>query len=204
MLPKAKNRLNTGTFKVHTRSLLSYGSPLYASFLLTGFVPLFQNIILANFTSDFDVGNFKAASNFATLMTVLSIPITNALLSAFSKLDSTKEDKIKTFFKLSNKYTSLIIFPVSLIFIVFSKEIIQIVYGSTYQSAALFLSLYCALYFLVALGYLNLSSFFNGIGDTKATMKMLLRYYPRFEKQKLTSCLPPPMLMLQGSLKNWL
>ncbi|MGD6809027.1 MAG: flippase [Candidatus Bathyarchaeia archaeon] len=174
MLPKTKIKLNTDTFKLHTRSLISYGTPLYASFLLTGIVPLFQNVILANFTTDFDVGNFKAASNFATLMTVLSIPITNALLSAFSKLDSSKEDKIKTFFKLSNKYTALIIFPVTLLFIVFSKEIIQVVYGATYQSAALFLSLYCLLYFLVALGYLNLASFFNGLGDTKATMKISL------------------------------
>lgn len=148
MLPKAKNRLNKGTIKVHTKSLLSYGSPLYASFLLTGFVPLFQNIILANFTSDFDVGNFKAASNFATLMTVLSIPITNALLSAFSKLDSTKEDKIKTFFKLSNKYTTLIIFPVALIFIFFSKEIIQIVYRVNLSVGCAFpVTLLCALLF---------------------------------------------------------
>ncbi len=173
-LPKAKTKLNPDTFKVHTKSLLNYGTPLYASFLLIGIVPLFQNVILANFTTDFDVGNFKAASNFATLMTVLSIPITNALLSAFSKLDASKEDKIKTFFKLSNKYTSLIIFPVALLFIMFSGEIIEVVYGSTYQSAALFLSLYCGLYFLVGIGYLNLSSFFSGLGDTKATMKISL------------------------------
>ncbi|XHH09191.1 MAG: flippase [Candidatus Bathyarchaeia archaeon] len=174
MLPKAKIKLTANTFKVHTKNLVSYGSPLYASFLFIGIVPLLQNVILANFTTDFEVGNFKAASNFATLMTVLSIPITNALLSAFSKLDSSKEDKIKLFFRLSNKYTALIIFPVTLLFIVFSNEIIQVVYGSTYQSAALFLSLYCMLYFLVALGYLNLSSFFNGLGDTKATMKISL------------------------------
>lgn len=174
MMPKVKTRFNSEVFRVHTRSLISYSTPLYASFLLIGIVPLFQNVILANYTTDFEVGNFKAASNFATLMTVLSIPITNALLSGFSKLDSSKEDKIKTFFKLSNKYTTMIIFPVAMVFIVFSKEIIQVVYGSTYQSAALFLSLYCILYFLVALGYLNLASFFNGLGDTKATMKVSL------------------------------
>jgi O-antigen/teichoic acid export membrane protein len=174
MLPKAKTKLKGDTFKVHSKSLISYGTPLYASFLLIGIVPLFQNVILANYTTDFDVGNFKAASNFATLLTVLSIPITNALLSAFSKLDATTNDKVKTFFKLSNKYTTVIIFPVAFLFIVFSKEIIEVVYGSTYQSAALFLSLYCLLYFLVAIGYLNLTSFFNGLGDTKATMKIAL------------------------------
>ena len=174
LLPKGHFKLNFNTFKDHTKTLVSYGTPLYASFLLTGFVPLYQNIVLANFTTDVDVGNFKAALNFATIMTVLSIPITNALLSAFSKLDSSKEDKIKTFFKLANKFTALIIFPITILFIVFSNEIIQIVYGSTYQSASLFLSLYCLLYFLVAIGYLNLASFFNGLGETKITLKICL------------------------------
>ena len=174
LLPKGHFHVNFNTFKGHAKNLVNYGTPLYASFLLTGFVPLYQNVILANFTTDVDVGNFKAASNFAALMTVLSIPITNALLSAFSKLDSSKEAKIKVFFKLANKYTALIIFPATILFIVFSNEIIQVIYGSTYQSASLFLSLYCLLYFLVGIGYLNLASFFNGLGETKTTLKICL------------------------------
>ena len=174
LLPKGRLQLNFNAFKNHANTLVSYGTPLYASFLLTGFVPLYQNVILANFMSNIDVGNFKAASNFATLMTVLSIPITNALLSAFSKLDSSKEGNIRVFFKLANKYTALIIFPVTVLFIFFSNEIIQLVYGSTYQSAALFLALSCLLYFLVGIGYLNLASFFNGLGETKITLKISL------------------------------
>ena len=174
LLPKGHSQINFNTFKTHAKNLVNYGTPLYASFLLTGLVPLFQNVILANFTTDVDVGNFKAASNFAALMTILSIPITNVLLSAFSKLVSSKEAKIKVFFKLANKYTALIVFPATILFIVFSTEIMQVIYGSTYQSASLFLSLYCLLYFLVGIGYFNLASFFNGLGETKTTLKICL------------------------------
>jgi O-antigen/teichoic acid export membrane protein len=152
--------------------LLQYGMPIFASFLLTGITPLYQNLILANFTTDVTIGNFKAAFNFATTLTLLSFPITTALLSGFSKLDSAKKENLKVFFKLANKYTSLLVFPIMVIFIVFSGEIIQLVYGQTYQSAPLFLALYCLLYFLVGLGFLNLSSFYNGIGETKMTLKI--------------------------------
>jgi stage V sporulation protein B len=154
------------------KMLLQYGLPVFASFLLIGITPLYQNLILANFTTDAAIGNFKAAFNFATTLTLLSFPITTALLSGFSKLDSAKKDNLKAFFRLANKYTSLLVFPVMVIFIVFSEEIIQLLYGQTYQSAPFFLTLYCLLYFLVGLGYLNLTSFYNGIGETKMTLKI--------------------------------
>jgi len=154
------------------KTLLRYGAPLYVSMLLTSFLPLYQNFILAIFTTDTDVGNFKAAGNFTTLVAVLSIPITTALLPAFSKLDSETSNKIRGFFKLANKYTAMIILPVAFLLILLSNEIVEIVYGSTYQPASLFLAAFCLTYFLVGLGYLTLSSFFNGLGETKTTLKM--------------------------------
>jgi O-antigen/teichoic acid export membrane protein len=168
-----------GTQKSHKlgddfRTLMSYGTPLYISLLLTGFVPIFQNFMLALFASDLDIGNYKAATNFATLMTVVSIPITTALLPAFSKLDSSASQKIKSFFKLSTKYTSMLTIPITVLIIIYSTEIVQIIYGSTYQSAPLFLAIYCLLYFLVGFGYLTLSSFFNGLGQTKISLVISL------------------------------
>jgi len=156
------------------KTLMRYGAPLYISLLLTGFIPLYQNVILAIFTTDIDIGNYKAASNFVALMAVLSVPITTALLPAFSKLNSATNQKIKAFFKLANKYTAIIIVPITFLIIIFSKEIVKVIYGSTYQSAPLFLATFCLLYFLVGLGYLTLSSFYNGLGETKTTLKISL------------------------------
>jgi O-antigen/teichoic acid export membrane protein len=162
------------SFARDLKILVSYGIPLYVAILLTGFVLPYQNLILAMFTSDIDIGNFKAAANFIALITVFSIPIRTTLLPAFSKLNSSTSGKIREFFKLANKYTAMLVVPIAILIMTFSNEIVQIVYGSTFQSASLFLSIYCPLYFLVGIGYLTLSTLFNGLGETRITLRISL------------------------------
>lgn len=174
ILHEKQNNKNNHTFTNDLKTLIRYGAPLFISLLFTGFTPLYQNVLLAIFTTDTDIGNYKAATNFATLITVVSIPITTALLPAFSKLDSSTTQKIKTFFKLANKYTAMLVLPIILLIIIFSGEIVQIIYGTAYKSASLFLATYSLLYLLVGLGYLTLSSFYNGLGETKTTLKISL------------------------------
>jgi O-antigen/teichoic acid export membrane protein len=169
--PNVKNNHNVSE---DLKTLIRYGAPLYISSLLVGFIPLYKNMLLAIFTTDIEIGNYKAALNFTALMTVLSAPITTTLLPAFSKLNSTANRKVKDFFKIANKYTAMIIVPVICLIIIFSKEIVQFIYGVTYQSAPKYLALYCLIYFLVGIGYLTLTSLYNGLGETKKTMKISL------------------------------
>ena len=156
------------------KELIRYGTPLYISTLLTGFIPFYQSIVLAFFTSDIDIGNFKASANFIALMAVVTIPISTALLPAFSKLNSSFNHGIRRFFKLANKYTTLVILPITFFMITFSHEIVKTIYGSTYNSAPTFLATYCIIFLLAGVGYLTLTSLFNGMGDTKTTLKMNL------------------------------
>lgn len=158
-------------FMTTVSMLMKYGLPLYAAALLVGFILPYQNLVLGLFTTDVEVGYFKAASNFISLITLVSMPITSMLLPAFSKLTSTMEERMRTFFLFANKYTTLLVVPIATLIAVFSTEIVQIIYGSTYEAAGIYLSLYCLLYFLTGIGYLTLSSFFNGLGETKLTMK---------------------------------
>jgi len=174
MIRQKQDTQNNHILTDDIKTLIRYGAPLYLSLLLTGFIPLYQNVTLAIFTTDADIGNYKAATNFATLITVLTIPITTALLPAFSKLEPSTTQKIKTFFKLANKYTAMLLLPTTILIITFSSEIVQVIYGSTYQSAHLFLATYCLLYLLVGIGYLTLTSFFNGLGETKTTLYISL------------------------------
>ncbi|MGB9959788.1 MAG: flippase [Candidatus Bathyarchaeales archaeon] len=154
--------------------LISYGAPLYISALLSGFIPTYQNIMLAFFTTDADIGNYKAATNFIALMSILTVPITTTLLPAFSKINSLTNQKIKEFYKIANKYTAMVIVPLAFLIIIFSREIVEIIYGSTYQSAPIFLAIYCLLYLSVGIGYIVLPSLYNGLGQTKTTLKMSL------------------------------
>lgn len=174
ILRNKSRRSNNSNFNETAKTLLGYGAPLYLSTLIAGFIPILKNLILAFFTTDSDIGNYKAAINFATLLTVLAIPITTALLPAFSKLTDSTHRKITNFFKLANKYTTILVIPASLLMIILSNDIVQIIYGTTYRSASSYLAINCILYFLVGLGYLVLPSFYNGIGKTRITLKMSL------------------------------
>ena len=179
LLKPSRNSGDDG-FIQNLKILTTYGMPLYISVVLTGFLPLYQNLILAYFTSDIYIGNFKAATNFIALITVVSMSITTALLPAFSKLNSSTTNTIKAFFKLANKYTCLLIVPTTTLILIYSREIVQIIYGSTYQSASLFLSINSLLYLLVAIGYLTLNSLFNGMGETRTTLKIALMNFLTF------------------------
>jgi O-antigen/teichoic acid export membrane protein len=167
----AKNSEDGVGFAASCKTLLSYGIPLYMSAIMLGFVHAYQNSILAIFTTNVEIGNLKAATNFISVLAVVSVPITNALLPAFSKLGSGTNKNTPKFFLFVNKYTTLLMLPLATLFMIFSREIVQIVYGSTYQTAALFLSIYCLLYFLVGVGYLNLKSLFYGLGETRIALK---------------------------------
>lgn len=161
-------------FLEDVKTLVHYGAPLYVSTILIGFVPAYQNLMVGIFASNAEIGNFRAAANFVTLITVITAPIATTLLPAFSKLDSAANTKIRTFFKLANKYTTILVLPVMMLLVIFSSEIVQIVYGSTFQSAPIFLATYCLLYLLVGLGSLTLVSFYNGLGETRTTLKINL------------------------------
>jgi len=174
LLRKEKISSERDSFKTNLETLFQYGTPLYISVLLAGFLPLFNSMTLAFFTTDVAIGNYKAAINFATLLGVVAGPIATVLLPAFSKLNSASTPKIREFFKIAVKYTTIIITPITFLIIIFSSEIVQIIYGGTYQSASLFLSMYCLVYFLVGIGFSTLPSLYSGLGDTKTTLKMSL------------------------------
>jgi len=56
---KQKNQ-NSNSVSDDLKILIWYGALLYISVLLNGCIPLYQNVVLAIFTTDADIGNYKA------------------------------------------------------------------------------------------------------------------------------------------------
>jgi len=163
--------VSQASFMQDLKFLLSYSMPVYIAVVLTGIFPLYQQVVLAFFASNVDIGNFKAAYNFLSLLAILTSAVTTALLPAFSKIE-TSHKQIIAFFKRVNKYTSLLIVPIATMIILFSQQLIYLIYGSDYTSAALYLSLSVIIYFFVTIGHLSLISVFNGIGKTRFSMRI--------------------------------
>jgi O-antigen/teichoic acid export membrane protein len=171
---KPHGKRSKGGFMETLKTLATYGAPLYISVLLAGFAPLFYQAVLAYSVSNSDIGNYSVASNFLVLLSVIPGSITTALLPAFSKLDSSSAESIKSFFRRANKYSCLLVVPMVVLLAMLSKQVVEIVYGSAFQLASYFLLIGCLPYLLVGIGYLTLASLFNGLGDTRTTLKIIL------------------------------
>jgi O-antigen/teichoic acid export membrane protein len=166
-------------FIENLKLMISYGIPLYLSFLILLLVDQYRLILLAHIASDFEIGNFQAAGNFATLLVVLSTPIATALFPAFSKLDPTGEE-VKKAFHYSVKYTGILIAPAALFTICMSRILVEIVYGHEYSMAPIFLSLYTIVYLYSVFGSIVLDNFFSGVGETRINFKTTIVYVSSF------------------------
>lgn len=155
------------------KNILSYGLPLYVTTILIGIGTQYQNIILASFVPNEAIGNFNASLNFITLMSVIGTSMSVSIFQGFSKLSKIGQ-VTRSFFTITTKYTTLLMVPVALFITVFSKELIEVIYGISYYTAASYLSFYALVYLLTGLGSLTLSGLFNGLGETNISLKMQL------------------------------
>jgi O-antigen/teichoic acid export membrane protein len=163
----------TNQASIELRTLLGYGFPLYAAAILSVFLTQYQNIVLAHFASNVEVGNFGATWTFVTFMAILSYPITTAMFPMFSKMDpKDQRSDLSRGFVLAVKYTSLLMIPASVAVMVFSRNLIYLTFGSGYTLAPQYLVLLAALYLLTAISYLVLGNFLSGIADTRTVLKM--------------------------------
>jgi O-antigen/teichoic acid export membrane protein len=155
------------------RIMITYGMPLYLSILILGLLTQYKSFLLALFVSDAEIGNYTIAINFSVLITLISYPIATSLFPAFSKLSIKKEqDAVERMFKFSVKYVSLLLIPASIALAVLSKEAVYTLYGSQYQLAPSYLSIYVLSFLCAGFGMYVVSSFFNGQGDTMATLRI--------------------------------
>jgi O-antigen/teichoic acid export membrane protein len=101
------------SFARDLKTMISYGLPLYVSSLILLLADQYRLILLAYNVSDAEIGNFQAAGNFASLLVVISTPISTALFPALSKLDPAGED-VRKALQYSVKYTGMLIVPAAL------------------------------------------------------------------------------------------
>ncbi len=154
------------------RVLLSYGFPIYVAALLILLLGQYQNIILAFFASDAEIGNFNVAITLTSLVNVLILPL-GALLPAFAKINP-KSKELGRVFKLAVKYASLLIIPATLVVVILATDIVNTFYGQSYDLAPSFLQLYVLTFLKTGLGSMVLGHLFNGIGENKVAFRLNL------------------------------
>jgi O-antigen/teichoic acid export membrane protein len=163
----------TSLASTELRTLLGYGLPLYAATILSVFLAQYQNIVLAHFASNVEIGNFGATWNFTTFMMILTYPITTSMFPMFSKMDpKSQRSDLARGFVLAVKYSSLLVIPASVAVMLFSRDLIYLTYGSSYTFAPQYLVLLSVLYLFSVISYLVLGSFLNGVAQTGTVVRM--------------------------------
>jgi O-antigen/teichoic acid export membrane protein len=153
------------------KTMLNYGVPLFISTILSGILGQIYLFIVPSFVSNTLYGNYLTAFNFTVLLTFISTPIATVLFPAFAKLDSQNDDElVKTVFKSSIKYTSILLVPSTMIMMVLSSPIIGALYGTKYVYGPFFLTIAVISNLFALFGNLSLSSFLSGLGQTRILM----------------------------------
>ena len=155
--------------KAYFKEMLRYGVPLSVSAIIAGFLTQYYGFILPIYETDNSViGNLRIAQNFVVLIGFFATPITTMLFPAFSKLNAQRDkETLKNVFQYSVKYASLLVVPVAYLVMALSGPAVSTLFGTTYQTAPLFLSLLTVTYLYTVVGNLSIGNLFSSQGQTK-------------------------------------
>jgi len=173
-LPKPYTlKLQVGAY---IKEMLKFGGPLSLSIILFGFLNEFYNFLLPIFVAnDTIVGSYGIARKFVILIGFFATPITTMLFPAFSKLDAQKDNKtLRDAYQFSIKYAALFVVPAATLVMSLSEPAVTTLFGNTYESAPLYLTLLAVHYLYVLFGDLSTNNLINSQGQTKFVLKLTL------------------------------
>jgi O-antigen/teichoic acid export membrane protein len=155
--------------KAYIKSMLTFGTPLSLSTIISSFQSQFYAFLLPIFyvADNTAIGNYGIASTFVVLISFFATPITTMLFPAFSKLNPQKDkETLQNVFQFSIKYATLLVVPVAALVMCLSQPAVSTLFGKTYSTAPLFLALLAITYIFPAFGSLSTSNFINSQGKT--------------------------------------
>lgn len=155
------------------RLLLSFGIPLGISNILGGISTQSHSFLKASFVNLAMIGNYKIAHNFTIMLSFITTPINTVLFPAYAKIDPYSERQVlKSIFKSSVKYVSLLLVPATMALMVLSKPLIGTIYADKWPYAPLFLSFGVIGNLFIVFGNVIISSLLTGLAKTNFLMKM--------------------------------
>ncbi|KTG07827.1 polysaccharide biosynthesis protein [Haloprofundus marisrubri] len=140
-----------GQFRTHTREMLRFSAPLVISTVMSTMLTQTDTLMLGYFRASEEAGMYSAAYTLGTGMLVVLSAFGFLYLPLASRLDSDgQRDDVGVIYQTTTKWVYIITFPAFLTFVVFPRDILRIVFGSAYESAALALIIVSIGFFLSA------------------------------------------------------
>ncbi len=140
-----------GTFKLHAREMLFFSIPLVFATLLSRLLTRTDTLMLGYFRSSYEVGLYGAAYPLASGMLLVLSSFGFMFLPLASRLDANdKRSEIDAIYKLTTKWIYIVTFPLFLTFVVFSSDVLAVIFGGEYAQAGFALSILAVGFFTSA------------------------------------------------------
>jgi len=139
------------SFMADVRKILRFGSPGYASNIVRGAATQGQLILLQLFSGTAAVGAFSALSNLASLLYVITNPVSSTSFQAFSELSAEQgKAKFSKTYPVSVLVNAVLLAPFIFMFVLFSHQFVQVLYDHGYENYYYALS-------IISLGFLGVN-----------------------------------------------
>jgi len=152
--------------KHHRKKILWFSAPLMLSGMIGTILGWADTGLLGYYMTDFEVGLYNTALPTAILILVPHKAIGSLAVTSFSELKERDEKSVERSLKTATYWIFSLVFPTFLIMLLFSEQVLNLLWGSQYSQASLALS-------ILALGYLvdamagRIGSFLKSKGYTK-------------------------------------
>jgi O-antigen/teichoic acid export membrane protein len=145
--------------------MLKFSLPLYATSILASLLGTYSTIVMSRAFSDAEIGNYRAAANLLSVISVAIAPFSTAFLRVFS--EAKDETELAKNFADSVRYVSLFSAPLTVFSFTCSVDIVRVVYGRRYIEAPEYFRVLVLTYALTLLGSHSLGSALNALGETR-------------------------------------
>ena len=127
--------------KYNRKKVIRYSSPLVLSGLIATFMGYADTGLLGYYMTDFEVGLYNAALPTAMLILLPHKAIGSLALSSLSELKEKDEESVQESLQTATKWVFSLVLPTFLILLLFSEQVLTIMWGGRYTAASLSLAI---------------------------------------------------------------
>jgi len=159
---------------ISARTILDFATPIIFYSVATNLIMSFDLFFVKAYLTDMDVGIYSAVSTISKVPFYIIAGIYGALFPAISSMSVHNDRSQMTMHIIrSVKYSMLILVPSTLFVVLFSKQVLSILFSEQYSAGSTSLGV-----LTIGMGFFGLFSLFttviNGIGQPRVSMFMSL------------------------------
>ena len=142
------------TYGTTARKLVRFGLPLGLSNSFSSFVGQIINLVILRFVSLYVYGLYSVASSASALMNSINDPLNSMTFPIYSRIKGSQEVEIlQTVYRQSVRYSTMIMLPFALFFIIYGRPFMTLFFGSAYAGGGIYLTVLSVSWLTIGMGW---------------------------------------------------